>query len=51
MFMAASKSQKKVIQPSSGRKRAKVSDKALPAKKAGAVKGGLLRKAGDDPIP
>jgi hypothetical protein len=49
--MAASKSQKKLVQPASGRPRAKVSDKALPTKKAATVKGGALRRSGSDPIP
>ena len=48
---AASKSLKKSVQPATKRKNVKLSDKALPAKKAGTVKGGLIRSGTDDPVP
>jgi hypothetical protein len=45
----APKSSKKAVQPA--KRSAKVSDKALSAKKAASVKGGLISGRGTDPIP
>lgn len=41
---------KKTVQPAGKGKSAKVSDKALPAKKATSVKGGAVKKTGIDPL-
>lgn len=46
--MATPKASKKAVQPAKKRKAATISDKALPAKKAAAVKGGAVRRTGDD---
>ena len=45
--MAAPKASKKTVQPAK-KKIASISDKALPAKKAAAVKGGVISRSGDD---